>query len=100
MRAPIANRLLLASTLAWFVLPAGAVIDKIEQPLCGDRRPAETIQMRNAPGGLGYLWVRGLGVDLAQRVSVSGITGVSAKIERRKGGIGSGLELMFTIPLM
>ncbi|MCC6131508.1 MAG: hypothetical protein IT186_16445 [Acidobacteria bacterium] len=98
MSVPIANRLLLASTLMAFALPAGAVIDKIEHPVCGDRRPNETIQMRNSPQGLDGLWVYGLGVDLAQRVTVSGITGVSAKIERRKGGIGSAIELIFTIP--
>jgi hypothetical protein len=54
--------------------------------------------MRNAPNGPDRLWVYGLGVDLVNRVTVSGIAGVTATTVRRSGGIGSAVELRFTIP--
>lgn len=56
------------------------------------------IQRRNPANGLNNLWVHGFGVDLAQRVSVSGIAGVRASLGRRTRGIGSSVELNFTIP--
>lgn len=98
MRFPATRLLPLASCLVGFALPALAVIDKIEQPLCRDRRPTETIQMRNPSNGLNSLWIHGFGVDLAQRVSVSGIAGVRVSLGRRTPGIGSKVELDFTIP--
>jgi hypothetical protein len=97
MRRPANRFLLLASCLVGFSLPARAVIDKIDQPLCRDRRPTETIQMRHHPN-LNHLWIYGFGVDLAQRVTVSGIAGVRASLGRRQGGLGSHVEVRFTIP--
>lgn len=97
MRAHRTFVLLLAAPLVAFASPARAVIDRIEQPLCGDRRPTETVEMRHHEH-LDFLWIHGFGVDLAQRVAVTGIADVRASLGRRKGGIGSAIELRFTIP--
>lgn len=97
MRITAFCRAIAASFLLSFCLPAPAVIDRVEQPLCGDRPPTATVEMRHHEH-LDFLWVHGFGVDLAQRVTVAGIEGVRASFGRRRGGIGSAVELRFTIP--
>lgn len=98
MRYPSSCRTIAAFFLLSACLPASAVIDRIEQAGCPTRRPNETITLRNAPNGPDRLWVYGLGVDFASRVTVTGIERVTAMIVRRRGGLGSAVEVRFSIP--